>query len=96
MLERAMRDNIEKHFVLGIKRDEQLSYYVKVNPDGTSADIWSVPKADLAASQADPTGPKPTGSRVSFESFAVDNEKFMYHLDADGDVSRRPRKFPRR
>lgn len=71
-----MSDKIAR---LGIKRNNELMYYVK---DG---DVWATP---LRRNDGSPKGrPK----KIASTGLALDYSRYLYFLDSDGDVSRKER-----
>ena len=70
-----MGDKIAK---LGIKRDNDLMYYIK------KGDVWATPRKK-------PNQPKGKASKVADASIEMDYSKYLYYLDGDGDVARKER-----
>ena len=70
-----MSDKIAK---LGIKRDNDLMYYIK------SGDVWATPRKK-------PGQPKGKAAKVAAAGIDMDYSKYLYYLDGDGDVARKER-----
>jgi hypothetical protein len=68
----------EKIAKLGIKRDNDLMYYIK------KGDVWATPRKK-------PGQPKGKASKVADASIEMDYSKYLYYLDGDGDVARKER-----
>ncbi|MBA2544094.1 MAG: hypothetical protein H0V17_30905 [Deltaproteobacteria bacterium] len=68
----------EKIAKLGIKRDNDLMYYIK------KGDVWATPRKK-------PNQPKGKASKVADASIEMDYSKYLYYLDGDGDVARKER-----
>lgn len=68
----------EKIAKLGIKRDNDLMYYVK------GGDVWATPRKR-------PGQPKGKASKVAAAGIEMDYSKYLYYLDGDGDVARKER-----
>lgn len=68
----------EKIAKLGIKRDNDLMYYIK------SGDVWATPRKK-------PGQPKGKASKVAQAGVEMDYSKYLYYLDGDGDVARKER-----
>ncbi len=68
----------EKIAKLGIKRDNDLMYYIK------KGDVWATPRKK-------PNMPKGKASKVADASIEMDYSKYLYYLDGDGDVARKER-----
>ena len=68
----------EKIFKTGIKRDNDLMYYIK------SGDVWATPRKK-------PGQPKGKAQKVANAGIEMDYSKYLYYLDADGDVARKER-----
>src|SRR5947207_2257806 len=68
----------EKIFKTGIKRDNDLMYYIK------GGDVWATPRKK-------PGQPKGKASKVADASIEMDYSKYLYYLDGDGDVARKER-----
>jgi len=63
---------------LGIKRDNDLMYYIK------QGDVWAVPRKQKGQ-------PKGKAKKVASPGIDMDYSKYLYFLDADGDVARKAR-----
>ena len=63
---------------LGIKRDNDLMYYIK------KGDVWATPRKK-------PNQPKGKASKVADAGVEMDYSKYLYYLDGDGDVARKER-----
>ncbi|MBA3541138.1 MAG: hypothetical protein H0T79_16115 [Deltaproteobacteria bacterium] len=70
-----MSDKIAK---LGIKRDNDMMYYIK------SGDVWATPRKK-------PGQPKGKAAKVAAAGIDMDYSKYLYYLDGDGDVARKER-----
>jgi len=68
----------EKIAKLGIKRDNDLMYYIK------NGDVWATPRKK-------PGQPKGKASKVAPAGVEMDYSKYLYYLDGDGDVARKER-----
>src|SRR3954464_1939442 len=68
----------EKIAKTGIKRDNDLMYYIK------SGDVWATPRKK-------PGQPKGKAQKVAAANIEMDYSKFLYYLDGDGDVARKER-----
>jgi hypothetical protein len=68
----------EKVYKAGIKRENDLMYYVK------NGDIWAVPRKK-------PGEPKGKATRLVQAGVQMDYGKYLYFVDADGDVARKER-----
>src|SRR5262245_32941874 len=68
----------EKIAKLGIKRDNDLMYYIK------KGDVWATPRKK-------PGQPKGKASKVAVAGVEMDYSKYLYYLDGDGDVARKER-----
>src|SRR5678816_4591203 len=68
----------EKIFKTGIKRDNDLMYYIK------GGDVWATPRKK-------PGQPKGKASKVANAGIEMDYSKYLYYLDGDGDVARKER-----
>ena len=68
----------EKIFKTGIKRDNDLMYYIK------GGDVWATPRKK-------PGQPKGKAQKVANAGIEMDYSKYLYYLDADGDVARKER-----
>jgi hypothetical protein len=68
----------EKISRTGIKRENDLMYYIK------SGDVWAVPRKR-------PGMPKGKASKVAAAGIDMDYSKYLYYLDGDGDVARKER-----
>ena len=68
----------EKIAKLGIKRDNDMMYYIK------SGDVWATPRKK-------PGQPKGKASKVAAAGIEMDYSKYLYYLDGDGDVARKER-----
>lgn len=69
---------IEKIAKTGIKRDNDLMYYIK------NGDVWATPRKK-------PGQPKGKAAKVAAAGVEMDYSKFLYYLDGDGDVARKER-----
>ena len=70
-----MGEKIQK---LGIKRDNDLMYYIK------GGDVWATPRKK-------PGQPKGKATKVAAAGIEMDYSKYLYYLDGDGDVARKER-----
>jgi hypothetical protein len=70
----------EKIAKLGIKRDNDLMYYIK------KGDVWATPRKK-------PGQPKGKASKVADAGVEMDYSKYLYYLDGDGDVARKERQI---
>jgi hypothetical protein len=68
----------EKIAKLGIKRDNDLMYYIK------KGDVWATPRKK-------PGQPKGKATKVADAGVEMDYSKYLYYLDGDGDVARKER-----
>src|ERR1700686_3476218 len=68
----------EKIAKLGIKRDNDMMYYIK------SGDVWATPRKK-------PGQPKGKAAKVAAAGIEMDYSKDLYYLDGDGDVARKER-----
>ena len=68
----------EKIAKTGIKRDNDLMYYIK------SGDVWATPRKK-------PGQPKGKAAKVAAAGLEMDYSKYLYYLDGDGDVARKER-----
>ena len=68
----------EKIAKLGIKRDNDMMYYIK------AGDVWATPRKK-------PGQPKGKASKVAAAGIDMDYSKYLYYLDGDGDVARKER-----
>src|SRR6185436_13632290 len=68
----------EKIAKTGIKRDNDLMYYIK------GGDVWAVPRKQ-------PGQPKGKATKVAAAGIEMDYSKYLYYLDGDGDVARKER-----
>src|SRR5690242_21757866 len=68
----------EKIAKLGIKRDNDMMYYIK------SGDVWATPRKK-------PGQPKGKAAKVANAGIEMDYSKYLYYLDGDGDVARKER-----
>ena len=62
----------EKIAKLGIKRDNDLMYYIK------NGDVWATPRKK-------PNQPKGKAAKVAAAGVEMDYSKYLYYLDGDGD-----------
>ena len=69
---------IEKIAKTGIKRDNDLMYYIK------NGDVWAPPRKK-------PNQPKGKAAKVAAAGVEMDYSKYLYFLDSDGDVARKER-----
>ena len=70
-----MGDKIAK---LGIKRDNDMMYYIK------GGDVWATPRKK-------PGQPKGKAAKVQAAGIDMDYSKYLYYLDGDGDIARKER-----
>ncbi|HEX5479255.1 MAG TPA: hypothetical protein VFY79_05995, partial [Dehalococcoidia bacterium] len=63
---------------LGIKRDNDMMYYIK------GGDVWATPRKR-------PGQPKGKAAKVANAGIEMDYSKYLYYLDGDGDVARKER-----
>src|SRR5262245_16915357 len=68
----------EKLVKLGIKRDNDLMYYIK------GGDVYAVPRKK-------PEQPKGKAQKVANGGIEMDYSKYLYYLDGDGDIARKER-----
>jgi DNA-binding protein HU-beta len=68
----------EKIAKTGIKRDNDLMYYIK------AGDVWATPRKK-------PGQPKGKAAKVAAAGIEMDYSKYLYYLDGDGDVARKER-----
>src|SRR5687767_11075270 len=68
----------EKIAKLGIKRDNDLMYYIK------KGDVWATPRKK-------PGQPKGKASKGADAGVEMDYSKYLYYLDGDCDVARKER-----
>ncbi len=68
----------EKIAKLGIKRDNDMMYYIK------SGDVWATPRKK-------PGQPKGKAAKVAAAGVEMDYSKYLYYLDGDGDIARKER-----
>src|SRR3569623_2408180 len=68
----------EKIAKLGIKRDNDMMYYIK------SGDVWATPRKK-------PGQPKGKAAKVAAAGVEMDYSKFLYYLAGDGDIARKER-----
>jgi hypothetical protein len=68
----------EKIAKLGIKRDNDMMYYIK------TGDVWATPRKK-------PNQPKGKAAKVAAAGIEMDYSKYLYYLDGDGDVARKER-----
>ena len=68
----------EKLVKTGIKRDNDLMYYIK------GGDVWATPRKK-------PGQPKGKAAKVAAAGVEMDYSKYLYYLDGDGDVARKER-----
>ena len=69
----------EKIAKLGIKRDNDMMYYIK------SGDVWATPRKKPGQSA------KGKAAKVATAGIEMDYSKYLYFLDGDGDVARKER-----
>lgn len=70
-----MSDKIAR---LGIERDNDLMYYIK------NGDVWATPRKQKGR-------PKGKAQKIAPTGLELDYSKYIYFLDADGDVARKAR-----
>src|SRR4029079_13378551 len=63
---------------LGIKRDNDMMYYIK------NGDVWATPRKK-------PGQPKGKAAKVANAGIEMDYSKYLYYLDGAGDVARKER-----
>ncbi|MBX3157621.1 MAG: hypothetical protein KF773_16725 [Deltaproteobacteria bacterium] len=68
----------EKIAKTGIKRDNDLMYYIK------GGDVWATPRKK-------PGQPKGKATKVANTGIELDYSKYLYFVDSDGDVARKER-----
>jgi hypothetical protein len=68
----------EKVFKAGVKRDNDMMYYIK------GGDVWAVPRKK-------PGEAKGKASKVVAAGIDMDYSKYLYYLDGDGDIARKER-----
>jgi hypothetical protein len=68
----------EKIAKLGIKRDNDMMYYIK------GGDVWATPRKK-------PGQPKGKAAKVAAAGIEMDYSKYLYYLDGDGDIARKER-----
>ncbi|MFZ5478234.1 MAG: hypothetical protein ACOZNI_15815 [Myxococcota bacterium] len=68
----------EKVFKAGVKRDNDMMYYIK------GGDVWAVPRKK-------PGEPKGKATKVVNAGIQMDYSKYLYYLDGDGDIARKER-----
>ena len=68
----------EKIAKTGIKRDNDLMYYIK------TGDVWATPRKK-------PGQPKGKAQKVAAAGIEMDYSKYLYYLDGDGDIARKER-----
>ena len=68
----------EKIAKTGIKRDNDLMYYIK------NGDVWATPRKK-------PNQPKGKAAKVAAAGVDMDYSKYLYYLDGDGDIARKER-----
>ena len=68
----------EKIAKLGIKRDNDMMYYIK------SGDVWATPRKK-------PGQPKGRAAKGAAAGVEMDYSKYLYYLDGDGDIARKER-----
>ena len=68
----------EKIAKTGIKRDNDLMYYIK------GGDVWAIPRKK-------PGQPKGKATKVANTGIELDYSKYLYFVDGDGDVARKER-----
>jgi hypothetical protein len=68
----------EKIAKTGIKRDNDLMYYIK------GGDVWATPRKK-------PGQPKGKAQKVAIAGIEMDYSRYLYYLDGDGDVARKQR-----
>ena len=67
----------EKIAKLGIKRDNDMMYYIK------TGDVWATPRKKPGQSA------KGKAAKVATAGIEMDYSKYLYFLDGDGDVARK-------
>jgi hypothetical protein len=70
-----MSDKIAR---LGIKRDNNLMYYIK------NGDVWATPRKQKGQ-------PKGKAQKIAVTGIELDYSRYLYFLDGDGDVARKER-----
>ena len=70
-----MSDKIAR---LGIKRDNNLMYYIK------NGDVWATPRKQKGQ-------PKGKAQKIAEAGLELDYSRYIYYLDGDGDVARKAR-----
>src|SRR5499426_4867581 len=68
----------EKIAKLGIKRDNDMMYYIK------SGDVWATPRKK-------PGQPKGKAAKVAAAGIEMNYAQYLYYLDGDGDIARKER-----
>jgi hypothetical protein len=68
----------EKIAKTGIKRDNDLMYYIK------GGDVWATPRKK-------PGQPKGKAQKIANAGIEMDYSKYLYYLDGDGDIARKER-----
>jgi hypothetical protein len=68
----------EKIAKTGVKRDNDLMYYIK------GGDVWATPRKK-------PGQPKGKAQKIATAGIEMDYSRYLYYLDGDGDVARRKR-----
>lgn len=68
----------EKIAKLGIRRDSEMMYYVK------NGDVWAVRRKV-------PGKPKSRAIKIASTGIEMDYSNYLYYLDGDGDLARKPR-----
>src|SRR3984885_12415961 len=68
----------EKIAKLGIKRDNDMMYYIK------TGDVWATPRKK-------PGQPKGKAAKVAAAGIEMDYSKYLYYLDGDGELGRKER-----
>ena len=75
----------EKLAKLGIKRDNDMMYYVKAEKKGgKTGDVWATPRKK-------PNQPKGKQVKIADAGVELDYTKYLYFVDGDGDVARKER-----
>jgi len=75
----------EKLAKLGIKRDNDMMYYVKAEKKGGKVgDVYATPRKK-------PGQPKGKSTKIADAGVELDYSKYLYFLDGDGDVARKER-----
>jgi hypothetical protein len=69
----------EKIAKTGIKRDNDLMYYIK------TGDVWATPRKKPGQTA------KGKAQKVAAAGIEMDYSKYLYYLDGDGDVARKER-----